>query len=1058
MLNWRSVSRIPLVAVLVLSLALSAFPQQAASNRPAASPQAQKSSASDSASASAKSATPAIKPDPKKAQAAYKQGLRAEHDGNWQAAYDSYSDALSWAPTEREYFQRVELAKAHVVQERMDLAEREAVSGRLSEALRVLIGARSLDPSNRVLQARYVELSALFLGQLKPVASEQDLAGPVHLDYAQGTRNFDIRGDTQTAYNEIARQFGVEVAFDVDLHSRVVRFHINDLDFPTALRLLGEQTGTFWRPLTKHLFLVAEDTTQKRKDYALSVVRTVTLPAAETTEQMTEVFRLVREIAGITRADLDTRSGTITMRASPQAIAVATALIDNLENPVGELILEIEVLEVDRNYARSLGITPPQTAKVFTLSRAQVQEALASQAGLIDVITQVFGAPSSLAGLTSTQIASLLGSGQLSVGSLIPPVVAFGGGLTTFLATLPGASATFSAMLSLVRTGRRILLRAEDGKPATFFVGERFPVALAQFSPSLAGTATGVAGLVSGSLPTTALPTGAAPVFVTTADVRDTSIEDIIVANNTDNSLSLFLGNGDGTFITPTTTIPTGAGPVWIVSANFNPTVNNDLALDLAVVNHTADTVSILLGNGDGTFQPKTDISTGAGTGPVSAVAATLTTSGFADLVVVNNSTNTLGVFLGNGDGTFKLPTFIPTGRAPSSIAAADLNSDGHIDLVVTNQNDNTVSVFLGNGDGTFKNRTDYTVGTAPVWVSTGDFSGDGFLDLAIANNTDNTVSVLTGIGDGTFQAQTVFPAGNGPTSLAVADFNIDGRLDILVADQADNAVSILLNLGSGLFGPNFELPVGTTPVAVATADFDANGKPDAVTADKGSNTATVILNNSNFTGATNPLAATAFPGVEYLDIGTKVKATARIHPNDDVTLHLSLEVSSLGTQSFNGIPVISNESIEQTIRLRENETTMVMGIRQPQISNSYNGWPGIASIPGVGMLGSVQNKGNVDTDILVLITPRMVELAPRKDHLIYAGRGAPEGLGGAIGARGVDRGEGVPVSEPPRQQPQQQPQQQPPVRQLPQPPPEPQPQPNPNPENETPPQPPPQP
>jgi hypothetical protein len=1047
MRKWRGLARIPIVAAFCLSLTASALPQTS-SEQPVTSPQRQNP---PSTTAPAK---PAFKADPNKALAAYKRGLRAEHEGNWQAAYDSYSDAVSWAPNDPGYFASLEVAKGHVVQEKMDLAEREAISGRLSAALRLLVSARALDPSNRVLQARYAELSALFRGQVKSVTSGQELAGEVHLEYTPGKRNFDIRGDTQSAYNEIARQFGVEVAFDVDLRSRVVHFHIDDLDFPTALRLLGEQTGTFWRPLTKHLFLVAENTAQKRKDYALSVVRTVPLPASETREQMTEIFRLVREIAGITRADLDTRSGTITMRASPQAIAVAAGVIDDLENPVGELVLEIEVLEVDRNYARQLGITPPQSTKIFTLSRQQVQEALQSQQGLIDVITQIFGAPSALAGLTSAQIASLLGSGQIGVGSLIPPLIAFGGGSTTFLATMPGATATFSEMLSLVRTGRRILLRAEDGKPATFFVGQRFPVALAQFSPSLAGTATGVSGLVAANLPTTALPTGAVPVFVTTASVRDNSIEDIIVANNTDNTLSLFLGHGDGTFVTPTTGIPTGAGPVWIVSANFNPTVNNDVNLDLAVVNHTADTVSILLGNGDGTFKPKVDIPTGTGTGPVAAVAATLTSNGFADLVVANNANDTLGVFLGNGDGTFKTPTFINTGRAPSSIAAADFNSDGHIDLAVTNQNDNTVSIFLGNGDGTFKTRTDYAVGTAPVWVSTGDFSGDGFLDVAVANNTDNTVSVLNGVGDGTFQAQSVFPAGNGPTSLAVADFNVDGRLDILAADQIDNAVSVLLNLGSGLFGPNFELPVGTTPVAVASADFDASGKPDAVTADKGSNTATVILNNTNFTGATNPLAATAFPGVEYLDIGTKVKATARIHPDDEVTLHLNLEISSIGAQSLNGIPVVSNESIEQTIRLRENETTMVMGIRQPQVSTSLNGWPYVSSVPGIGLLGSEQGKTDQDSDLLVLITPRLVDFSPRKDHLIYAGRGTPEGEGGSIGARGVDRSEAPPVNQLPQPPPQPPPVQQPPARPLPQP----APQPEPNPETEVPPQPPPQP
>jgi len=1030
-------------------ITVSAFPQSSFKTQ----------SASQNQTASAP-ARPAFKPDTNRALTAYKQGLRAEKEGNWQAAFDHYSDAVSWAPNDAGYYSSLEIAKGHVVQEKMDLAEREAISGRLSDALKLLVSARALDPSNRVLQARFTELSALFRRQVRSDPSGRELAGEVHLEYAPGKKNFDIRGDTQSAYNEIARQFGVEVAFDVDLRSRTVRFHIDDLDFPTALRLLGEITGTFWRPLTKHLFLVAEDSVQKRKDYALSVVRTVQLPASESQEQMTEVFRLVREIAGITRAELDTRSGTITMRASPQTIAVAAGLIEDLENPVGELVLEIEVLEVDRNYERALGITPPQSAKIFTLSRQQVQEALQSQQGLIDVITQVFGTPSSLAGLTSTQIASLLGSGQLGLGSLIPPLVAFGGGSTTFLATLPGATATFSSMLSLVRTGRRILLRAEDGKPATFFVGERFPVALAQFSPSLAGSANGVAGLISANLPTTTLTTGAVPVFVTTASLRNNNIEDIIVANNSDNTLSLFLGNGDGTFVTPKTPITTGTGPVWIVTGNFNPTVNNDVNPDLAVINHTADTVSILLGNGDGTFKPKVDIKTGTGTGPVAAVAATLTNSGFTDLVVANNANNTLGVFLGNGDGTFKDLTFINTGHAPSSIAAADFNNDGHIDLAVTNQNDNTVSVFLGNGDGTFKNRTDYAVGTAPVWVSTGDFNGDGFLDLAVANNTDNTVSILSGVGDGTFQAQTAFPAGNGPSSLAVADFNIDGRLDILVADQNDNAVSVLLNLGGGLFGPNFEVPVGTNPVAVASADFDADGTPDAVTADKGANTATVILNKSSLSGATNPLAATAFPGVEYLDIGTKVKATARIHPNDEVSLHLNLEISSITAQSFNGIPVIANQSVEQTIRLRENETTMAMGIRQPEVSTTLNGWPYVSAVPGAGVLTSDQGKTQQDSDVIVLITPRLVDFTPHKDHLIYAGRGAQQGEGSFIfGGHGSDRGEApsqLPQPPPARQPVPQQPGPQPPARPSPQP--ALQPEPNPNPENEAPPQPPPQP
>jgi type II secretory pathway component GspD/PulD (secretin) len=1016
----------PHARLILVAAALSAVPAIPAY---AQAPPSQGASASQSKTpATAK--RPAFTADAKKAKDAYKQGLRAEQAAHWEPAYDAYSDAVNWAPENQEYFVHREIARSHLVQMKMDLAEREAVSGRLSEARKELLSARSLDPTNRVVQERYAELTALRPGPFEAVATEAEPAGEVKLEHLPGTRSFNIRGDTNSAYQEIARQFGVEVAFDVDLRPRQVRFRMSDLDFSTALRLLGQMTGTFWRPLTKHLFFVADDTAQKRKDYDISIVRTVMLPASETPEQMTEVLRLVREIAGITRSDLDSRSGTLTMRASPQAMAVATGVIEDLERPSGELVLEVEILEVDRNYARLLGITPPDSAKMFSISKEQVLEALQSPQGLATVLQEIFGTPSSLSGLTTSQIGSLLGSGQVSLGSLLPPLIAFGGGYTTFLATLPGAAANFSEMLSLVRHGRRILLRTEDGKPATFFVGERFPVTLAQFSPSFAGVGGNVPGVASTNFPQTNFATGNAPTFITTGVLRNTgSIPDMIVANNADNSLSVFLGNGDGTFQAPTI-VKTGIGPVWIATGNFNTDTTkpgSDQNLDVAVVNQADNSVSIFLGDGLGGLNPATPptISSGTGSGPVSIVATSLTTSGFTDLVTANHANNTLSVFLGVGDGTFKAPATIGTGRAPSSIAAADFNADGKIDLAVTNDLDDTVSIFLGNGDGTFQNRVDYPTGNSPVWVATGDFNGDTVLDLAVANNgaptntnTGNTVSILlgqvnaSGKATGTFATKIDFPAGTAPASIAVADYNVDGRLDLAVVDQTDNAISILLGLGNGLFGPNFEIPVQTNPVSVVTADFDANGKPDVAVANRGSNTATVILNNSNFSVG-NALAETPFPGVQYLDIGVKVKATPRIHPDDEVTLQMNFEISSLTTQAFNGIPVIANQAITQTVRLKQNETTAIAGILQPQESRTVSGTPGIAGLPVVGMFGSTVNIQNQDSELLILITPRTVSLSPRKDHVIYAGHRALEGPG-SFGPTRQER-QVVPTPQPPQ-------------------------------------------
>jgi len=1012
----------------------------------------------------------ASKNDLKKAKEAYKLGRSAEQKEDWQPAFDAFSDAVRWAPGNQEYLLHRELARSRIVQMKTDLAEREAVSGNLEDAVKEIISARTLDPSSRVLRERYAQLAGAQVAKAAQAPAELVPSAGVQLERLPGTRNFNYRGDTLGAYKEIARQFGVDVAFDVDVEQRPlpVHFQMADLDFPTAMRLLGDMTKTFWRPLTKRLFLVAMDTPQKRKDYDLSVVRTVVFPSAETPEEMTELMRLVREIAGIARVDLDLRTGTLTMRASPQAITVATQLIEDLQQPIGELILEIEVLEVDRTYSRLLGLAPPQTTKVFSLSEQEVQQALASQQGLVQVLTEVFGTPSSLSGLTTSQITSLLGSGNVNVNSLLPPLIAFGGGVSTFLSTLPNTAINFSEMLSLVQHGRRILLRAEDGKPASFFVGDRVPVTLAQFSASLEGQGASVQGVATANFPITTLDTGNSPEFVTSGNFRNQGIQDLAVANTADGTLEIFPGNGDGTFASPTTIslVPAGATvpplPVWIATGTFNlgtTTTPGDSNLDLAVVNSGNNTVSILIGDGTGNFVAKNPPLT-TGNHPVSVVATQLTSSGFTDLVVVNQDDNTLTVFLGQGNGNFKaLTPTVPVGHFPTSIATADFNGDGKPDLVVTNTNDNTITILLGNGNGTFNPsiQSPITVGVAPVYVVATDLNGDGIPDLAVANNgaptstlPGNSISILLGlqntnittsaVGNGQFQAPVAYPAGNGPKSIAVADYNVDGIPDMAVADQTDNAVSLLLGLGAGTFGPNLELGVGNDPVSIVSGDFNSDSRPDVAVANQGSNTVSVILNSSTF-GTATPLSETPFPGVQYLDVGLKVKATPRVHAGGEVTLHLEFEISSLTTQLFNTIPVIASETINQFVRVKQDETTAIAGILQSQRMLSINGTPGIAELPGIGFLGGTRNTQNQDTELLILVTPRMVELTPRKDRVIYAGRGSLDTSGTFIPTRSIQR-EPEPspqpivppttVAPPPQQQPQQPPPQPAPVEPAP--------------------------
>jgi Bacterial type II and III secretion system protein/FG-GAP-like repeat len=922
-------------------------------------------------------------PSPRKAKEFFEQGRRAEQAGHWQEAFEAYAQAFLYASANREYLLRRELARSRLVQEHADRAEGDAAAGNLEAARRELERALALDPTDTIVQERLAQIGAL---ASPPIVREipPKLSGEIRLQPEPGTRNFDYRGDTMGAYIEVARQFGVKTAFDVDLHPRSVRLHVAGVNFETVMQMLGDMTQTFWRPLTAKMFFVAEDTQQKRKDYEASVVRTVQLLDSATPDQMTEMLRTVREIAGITRADLDVRSRTITMRDSPQVISLAVQLISGLEKPPAELLLEIEILEVNRDAARKLGITPPEKSKLLSISRQDLLEAQQSAQGLIDVLTRLFGQPSSLSGLSASQIASLVSAGQVSLGSLIPPLVAFGGGKTTFLATMPGALASFSDALSLVRSGRRILLRAQDGRPATFFVGDRIPISLALFSPSLGGTSisTSVAG---NTFPRTDVAVGAMPVSIAVADFNEDGHPDLAVLNQADHSVSILLGNGDGTFQSQTVvSLPPGSNPTAVVAADFN----GDKHLDLAVADQTTDKVSILLGNGDGTFQPETHFDLPAGSGPSALVTADFNGDSIPDLALADAAANNIVVLLGNGDGTFTLKSSPVAGKNPIALIAADFDKDGRQDLAVVNQQDNTIATLLGNGDGTFQPitaATTFATGNTPTSLATADFNGDSNLDLVVTNFADNTVSVFPGNGDGTFLARTDTPTAAGPSSAAIGDFNFDGRQDIVVTNQTGNTSSVFLGLGDGTFAARLDLPVGNAPVDIVASDLNGDGRLDIITANSTAGTATIILNSTVFTPA-GAVPQTPFPGAEYVDIGLKVKATPRVHLNDEVTLQLQFEISSLTGANANGIPIISNRMVEQSVRLRQDETSVLAGILERDEMRAINGNPGLAQLSGP--LLSNRSTETADTELLILVTPRLVRVPASLGQTIYAGPG----------------------------------------------------------------------
>jgi len=259
--------------------------------------------------------------------------------------------------------------------------------------------------------------------------------------------------------------------------------------------------------------------------------------------------------------------------------------------------------------------------------------------------------------------------------------------------------------------------------------------------------------------------------------------------------------------------------------------LNGDGKLDLVVGNLDSATVSVFLGDGTGTFKAHVDFATGLY--PNSLVIRDFNGDGKADLALANGS-GTVSILLGNGDGTFQQHVEYTAGPGAFSLAVGDFNADGKLDVAVANNNGNlsgTVSILLGNGDGTFQTHVDYPVGMGPYSVAVGDFNRDGKLDLVVANYPSVfTVSVLLGNGDGTFQSQVTYPVGRQPISVAVADLNGDGKLDLAVADFTDGFVSVLLGNGDGTFQPSVEYPTGRVPSTIIIGDFNGDGKLDVAT------------------------------------------------------------------------------------------------------------------------------------------------------------------------------------------------------------------------------------
>jgi FG-GAP-like repeat/Bacterial pre-peptidase C-terminal domain/Bacterial Ig-like domain len=366
---------------------------------------------------------------------------------------------------------------------------------------------------------------------------------------------------------------------------------------------------------------------------------------------------------------------------------------------------------------------------------------------------------------------------------------------------------------------------------------------------------------------------------VASGDVNGDGNADLATTSYYYSTVSVMLGNGDGTFSFPGV-FYAGNYPEAVAVGD----VTGDAKADL-VVTHYYDGVWVFPGDGFGSFGSPYTI--GGGTDIPYVTLANVNGDAALDIIAANYGSNNLSVFLNDGFGSFSRTDYF-AGTGPQSVSVADVSGDTYADLVVGNEYDSTfssggVSVLLGDGAGGFGGPTTYSTGGPSSDAAVADFNGDGHLDVVATSYAYWNVAVLLNNGDGTFGAPTVYAVDSYPTSVAAQDVNADGNVDIVTANLY-GSVSVLLNGGTGTFGSPTNFYAGNShsgDEALVLDDFNADGLPDIATPNYYDSSVSVLLNQTSFLTMelqddTGTVLATGTAGAENLDlnIGSYVATT----------------------------------------------------------------------------------------------------------------------------------------------------------------------------------------
>jgi general secretion pathway protein D len=421
-----------------------------------------------------------LAPAADKAKAIYNKGKDAETRQNYEQAYDFYKEAYNLKPGDLSYqaaYERLRfLAGASLVHRGQLLRG----SGQLDGALAEFQKATEVDPSSSIAQQELRQTKQMIdaaksagpKAAIPPPTGMQkllaDAGGPVELATISNVPiNLKITEDSKVIYETVGKLAGINVLFDPDYTSRRIKIELNNVSLEEALQIIALESKTFWRPVTPNTILVASDNPAKRKDLEQSVIKTFYLANLSQPTEMQDVVNAMRQILEISRIQPLPSQGVIVVRGTPDQIALAQKLISDLDKARAEVIVDVAVMQINRDKTRNLGISPPTSATVAlqsNINNTNSTTTLNTGAGNSGTLNQSTGTPNQI---NLNQIANL--------------------NATNFSITIPPATATALFTDSSTKLIQKPQIRAVDGQKASLKIGDRVPVATGSFQPGIGG-------------------------------------------------------------------------------------------------------------------------------------------------------------------------------------------------------------------------------------------------------------------------------------------------------------------------------------------------------------------------------------------------------------------------------------------------------------------------------------------------------------------------------------------------------------------------------------------